>query len=67
MSITARREESLGSTARNRQIDPEVDNHVRKLLTLTLVSGLLYLTTIITNIITGQISHRAFEDEPWSG
>lgn len=65
MSTTTRREESLGSSARNRQIDPEVDNHVRKLLTLTVVSGLLYLTTVITNIITGQVTHRAFEDAPF--
>ncbi len=65
MSMTTRRDESQGSSARNREIDPEVDNHVRKLLTLTIVSGVLYLTTIITNIVTGQITHRAFEDAPF--
>ena len=35
------------------------------LLTLTIVSGVLYLTTILTNIVTGQITHRAFEDAPF--
>ncbi|MBD2761324.1 hypothetical protein IEE92_01955 [Kocuria sp. cx-116] len=65
MSMTTRRDESQGSSARNREIDPEADNHVRKLLTLTVVSGVLYLTTIITNIITGQITHKAFEDAPF--
>lgn len=65
MSMTTRRDESQGSSARHREIDPEVDNHVRKLLTLTIVSGVLYLTTIITNIITGQITHKAFEDAPF--
>lgn len=65
MSETIRRAETQGSSARNRQIDPEVDKHVRTLLTLTIVSGVLYLTTILTNIVTGQITHRAFEDAPF--
>lgn len=65
MSTTAARESDHGSTARNREIDPAVDDHVRKLLTLTIVSGVLYLSTVITNIVTGQITHRAFEDAPF--
>ena len=54
-----------GSSGTARPVAPETDRFVRMLLGLTILSGLLYLATVVSNIVTSQLTHQAFAGAPF--
>lgn len=54
-----------GSSAAARPVSPDAGRFVRILLGLTVLSGLLYLATVVSNIVTSQLTHRAFAGAPF--
>ena len=54
-----------GSSAHGRSIPSDGERYVRPLLGLTVASAVLYLATVVSNIATSQVTHRAFAGAPF--